>query len=314
MKETFISPLMDENPSISSFYLLTKSIMPSSFANLCFGFTFTFVALLLSTTSCLAFTFTSRQPVVRGNTACFASNSRRHVIASIISGGAAFTISTNASAEEGRTGVEVATKSPIIELFKNFLPNDESGLDSATEIDNSLDSISWDKPKKRGLNPEQMADAINDGLREREWFVTGMGLPELYSDNFSFSDPQVSLVGYEQYCRQVRRLFDQKTARCELICCSVTAPDTITVLWRNSGRVNIGPVGVTLKPYVVTTKLKMDPNDGNLVVSQVDEFASDGAGLLLYQIPILRPLAGAPAPSVDVLRQQCDFYTCKLKS
>ena len=290
-----------------SFTYTHQENMPSPFRNL--SLNFAFVVLLLSTTSCLAFTFTSPKPLVRDNTACFAFNSRRHMIASIC-GGTAFIITTKSSA----AGDEVATKSPIIELLKNFLPNDNSESDSAPEIDNPLDSISWDKPKKRGLNPEQMADAINDGLREREWFVTGMGLPELYSDNFSFSDPQVSLVGYEQYCRQVRRLFDQETARCELVCCSVTAPDTITVLWRNSGRVNIGSVGVTLKPYVVTTKLKMDPNDGNLIVSQVDEFASDSAGLLLYQIPILRPLAGAPAPSVDVLRQQCDFYTCKFKS
>jgi hypothetical protein len=41
-------------------------------------------------------------------------------------------------------------------------------------------------------------------------------------------------------------------------CCFITAPDIITVLWSNSGRVNIGPVEVTLKPYVRTTKLKMD--------------------------------------------------------
>lgn len=220
-----------------------------------------------------------------------------------------------ASSIPSKAADDVETKTPIIELFKNFLPNDSSELTSAQELNNPLDSISWNGPKKRGLNPEQMADAINDGLREREWFVTGKGLPELYSDkNFSFSDPQVSLSGYEQYCRQVRRLFDQETARCEIVCCSVTAPDTITVLWRNSGRVNIGPFGVVLKPYVVTTRLRMDLDDGNLIVSQVDEFESDGAGLLLYQIPFLRPLAGAPAPSVDELREQCDFYTCQLRS
>ena len=199
-------------------------------------------------------------------------------------------------------------------LLSNFLPNDEEDSSDTDEINNPLNSISWNGPKKRGLNPEQMADAINDGLREREWFVTGKGLPELYSENFSFSDPQVSLVGYEQYCRQVRRLFDQEIARCEIICCSVTDTNTITVLWRNSGRVNIGPVGVTLKPYVVTTRLKMDPNDGNLIVSQKDEFTSDGASLLLYQIPFLRPFAGSPAPSVDDLRKQCDFYKCELRS
>jgi hypothetical protein len=56
----------------------------------------------------------------------------------------------------------------------------------------------------------------------------------------------------------------------------------------------------------------MDTDDGNLIVSQIDEFESDAADLLLYQIPFLKPFAGAPAPNVDVLRQKCDFYKCKL--
>ncbi|KAL3774353.1 hypothetical protein ACHAWO_013055 [Cyclotella atomus] len=56
----------------------------------------------------------------------------------------------------------------------------------------------------------------------------------------------------------------------------------------------------------------MDTDDGNLIVSQIDEFESDAADLLLYQIPFLKPFAGAPAPNVDVLRQKCDFYKCEL--
>mmetsp|Transcript_16202 Transcript_16202/g.46692 ORF Transcript_16202/g.46692 Transcript_16202/m.46692 type:complete len:317 (-) Transcript_16202:199-1149(-) len=202
---------------------------------------------------------------------------------------------------------DIQTKSPFVALSKNLLPATNAGGD-----DGAINLVLWDGPKRRGLNTEQMSDAVNDLLREREWFVTGMGAPELFSDGFEFSDPDVSLQGYEPYCRQVRRLFDQETARCEVVCCSVTAPDTITVLWRNSGRVTLGPFKVELKPYVVTTTLRTDPNDGNLIVSQVDEFNSDALGLLLYQTPLLRPLAGPPAPGVDTLRRQCNFYTCKL--
>ena len=36
-------------------------------------------------------------------------------------------------------------------------------------------------------------------------------------------------------------------------------------------------------------------------------------GLVLYQIPFLRPLAGKPAPEVDELKKQCNFYTCEMK-
>ena len=202
---------------------------------------------------------------------------------------------------------DVETKSPFIAFAKNFLPSESAPATAA--VAGPLDAIAWDAPKRTGLSTEQMADAINDGLREREWFVTGKGIPALFSDKFTFSDPDVSLDGYEPYCRQVARLFDQPTARCEVICCSATAPNTITVAWRNSGKVTIGALGIDLKPYVVTTTLRTDPADG-LIVSQSDEFSSDGLGLLLYQVPQLRSLAGPPAPSVEVLRQQCDFKTC----
>lgn len=197
----------------------------------------------------------------------------------------------------------VEAKSAFINVAKNYVSDDDP---------TPLDAIDWNMSKQR-LTIEQMADAINDGLVENSWFVTGRGRPELFSDHFTFSDPQVSLVGYEQYCRSVRKLFDQNTARCELVCCSATGPDTIAVLSRNSGKVNLGGVQIDLKPYVVTTTLKTDPNDGNLVVSQVDEFDSDPVGLLLYQVPLLRPLAGEPAASVDELKTRCDFYTCQIR-
>ncbi|KAL1514737.1 hypothetical protein AB1Y20_003824 [Prymnesium parvum] len=202
---------------------------------------------------------------------------------------------------------DATAKSPLIALLQTFLPNESM----VAARDDDFESIAWNAPKRRGLSTERMTDAVNDGLREREWFVTGKGVPELFSNAFSFSDPDVSLDGIEPYCRQVRRLFDQATARCEVVCCSVTAPNTITVLWRNSGKVNVGPIKVDLKPYVVTTTLTTDPNDGNLIVSQTDNFEADGLGLLFYQIPFLRPFT-VPAPSVQVLRQQCNFATCSL--
>ena len=198
----------------------------------------------------------------------------------------------------------VEAKSAFISVAKNYISDNDPS---------PLDVIDWNTPKKN-LTIEQMADAINDGLVENSWFVTGRGRPELFSDHFMFSDPQVSLVGYESYCRSVHKLFDQETARCELVCCSNTAPDTITILWRNSGMVSLGSVQIELKPYLVTTTLKTDPNDGNLVVSQVDEFDSDPVGLLLYQVPLLRPLAGTPAASIEELKKQCNFYTCKINT
>lgn len=73
----------------------------------------------------------------------------------------------------------------------------------------------------------------------------------------------------------MRKLFDQATARAELI--SVEAgPDhsdhdrpVITATWRLEGRVNL-PLKPAIPPYVVTTKLGVGA-DG-LIVSQLDEF------------------------------------------
>ena len=213
------------------------------------------------------------------------------------------TIATTAPSFADDNNNNVEAKSVFINVAKNYVSDDDPS---------PLDAIDWNAPKKH-LTIEQMADAINDGLVENSWFVTGRGRPELFSDTFTFSDPQVSLVGYEQYCRSVRKLFDQNTARCELVCCSATGPDTITVLWRNSGMVNLGGVKIALKPYLVTTTLKTDPKDGNLIVSQMDEFDSDPAGLLLYQVPLLRPLAGKPAANVHELKTRCDFYKCQIR-
>lgn len=214
-------------------------------------------------------------------------------------------LSPSVASATSENEIGVTAKSDTIAFANKFVKDAPSDTDP-------LASIPWNISKNRGLNMYQMADAINDGLIENEWFVTGKGRPEFFSEKFVFSDPQVTLEGFENYCRGVRRLFDQETARCELICCSVTGENQITVLWRNSGIVNIGPFNIDLKPYLVTTIFKTDTNDGNLIISQTDEFETDTLGLLLYQVPLLRPLAGPPVDSVDILKQKCDFDKCKM--
>ena len=194
---------------------------------------------------------------------------------------------------------DVETKSALVGLTSNLLDT------TAAPTSSPLDAIDWKAQKKRGLTTEKMAELIGAGLTERQWFVTGRGLPELFSDSFVFSDPDVSLSGFEPYCRQVRNLFEQETSRCEVTCCSVTAPNTITVQWINSGKIVLGAVKVTLKPYIVTTTLKTDPADGGLIVSQEDAFETDGFGLLLYQVPALRSLTGPPLAGVEELKKRC---------
>ena len=70
---------------------------------------------------------------------------------------------------------------PVTEFLGKFIPKQaplELGVD-------------WAKPKTP-LPLGDLAQALDRGLREREWFVTGRVLPELFADDFKFEDPDVS--------------------------------------------------------------------------------------------------------------------------
>ena len=80
-----------------------------------------------------------------------------------------------------------------------------------------------------------------------------------------------------------------------------TAVHTITVTWRLSGRVKVGP-GFDIKPYLVFTDFRVDPRTG-LVAFQEDRFSLPGWDLLLSALlPPLRPWLAPPAPPADILR------------
>ena len=211
------------------------------------------------------------------------------------------------------TACEYEAKNPVVKALGQFLPDFGGNKAEAAPSNPLLDEINWAAPKQRGLSTTEMAYALDAGLREREWFVTGRGLPGLFSDSFTFSDPDVKLDGIEPYCRQVSRLFNQETSRAEVVCCAATSENVITVVWRNSGGINIGP-GVSIKPYIVTTTLKTDPSDGGLICFQEDEFAIPGWDILISALlPQLRslPFLAPEAPPVEVLATQYDQVTCK---
>jgi hypothetical protein len=85
------------------------------------------------------------------------------------------------------------------------------------------------------------------------------------------------------------------------------------VTWRLSGAVNLGP-GLKIKPYVVYTDLRVDPEDG-LIVFQEDRISIPGKDILISALfPFLvsdkggkgglLSLAPPPAPPVEVLRAE----------
>jgi hypothetical protein len=164
-----------------------------------------------------------------------------------------------------------------------------------------LADIDFDGPKITKMKLDTLAAMLDYELYEKEWFVTGLVNPTYFDPAFVFEDPDVKLTGIEEYARGVRRLFDQATSRAGIISCVVnsTIPNTITVTWRLSGRVNIGP-GLPIKPYICYTDLTVDEGSG-LVTMQEDRFDVPGWDILLSALfPFLiGRVTKAPAPEVE---------------
>ncbi len=167
-----------------------------------------------------------------------------------------------------------------------------------------LDTIKWDENKrKKARSLKDLAASLEKELSQREWFVTGNVDPTFFSDNFAFQDPDVKIKGIENYARGVNKIFSQTDSRAEIIAARVndSAPNTITVTWRLTGTVKVGP-GLKIKPFVVFTDFSV--GDDGLIVFQLDRFGNPGSDILLSSLfpfligTVLLP----PAPPVDELK------------
>ena len=178
---------------------------------------------------------------------------------------------------------------PVTALLGRFIPKPEEIV---------IDGVDF-AAAKTPLDLPAMAKALDAGLRDREWFVTGRVLPNLFADGFEFKDPDVQLKGIDKYASGVARLFDDD-ARCEVISCEPAADGArrVEVEWRLSGGVKVGP-GLTFKPYVVYTDLRLD--DAGLVDFQEDRFSVPGWQILLGAVAPWLPVP-EPAPPADELR------------
>ncbi|KAL7429071.1 hypothetical protein ACHAXH_003405 [Discostella pseudostelligera] len=189
-------------------------------------------------------------------------------------------------------------------ILSNFL---QSSSDSSTAVKTTtidpLADIDFNAPKQSPkLSLETLAAVLDYELYEKEWFVTGQINPIYFDDTFQFQDPDVKLTGVEEYARGVLKLFDQSSSRAQIISCEVntTIPNTITVTWRLSGRVNIGPKGLPIKPYICYTDFTIDEDNG-LIVFQEDRFDIPGWDILLSALfPFLiGKVTKEPAPEVE---------------
>jgi len=193
---------------------------------------------------------------------------------------------------------EYAYKNPVAGFLSNF-------LDKSPQED-PLADIDFNCPKIPRMPLETLAQALDAELIESEWFVSGRVNPAYFSDDFYFADPDVSSAGIETYARGVRKIFDPKTARAQIISTKVnetaTKP-TITCTWRLSGNVNLG---LTIKPYIVYSDLTVDEATG-LVTSQEDRFDLPSWDILLSALfPFLIGSVTAP-PAPEVVKRNLEM-------
>ena len=165
------------------------------------------------------------------------------------------------------------------------------------------------------------------GLSTSPWIFS------YFSDDFAFQDPDVKVNGIEgmlsirhtiwskyssicanspfaattslfvfaDYARGVNKIFDQSTARAEIISTVVNteaSKPTITVTWWLSGGVNIA-WGLNIKPYIVYTDFVVDPTT-SLIVFQEDKFDLPSWDIFLsFLFPFLiGKVTAEPAPPV----------------
>jgi hypothetical protein len=168
----------------------------------------------------------------------------------------------------------------------------------------SIVDINWSMKKRKNMSLNKLAGELERLITKTEWFVTGNVDPSIFSESFSFKDPDVKLTGIKEYAFGVNKLFDQATSRAEVIDVQVidTKERIITVTWRLEGKVRVG-LGIRIKPYIVLTDYKVDKE--GLIYFQEDRFSIPGYDILLSAFfPFLIPFLSPPALPISALRKQ----------
>jgi hypothetical protein len=171
------------------------------------------------------------------------------------------------------------------QVLSNFMQKDKIETDG-DENSSPNPTIDFQVPKiSPSTSLTTLAAALDCELTEKEWFVTGNVNPSYFSKDFRFQDPDVKVDSIEDYSKGVQKIFNQSTARAEIISTVVnedaSTPErpVITITWRLSGGVNIG-FGLNIKPYIVYTDFVVDPAT-SLVIFQEDRFDIPSWDILL---------------------------------
>ena len=73
---------------------------------------------------------------------------------------------------------------PLTKLLGQFLPGQSASMGAGPAGRGPLPlDVDWDEPKVT-VELEEMVRLLDDGIREREWFVSGRVIPSLFADDF----------------------------------------------------------------------------------------------------------------------------------
>ena len=193
------------------------------------------------------------------------------------------------------SGGQEKYSNPVAAVLSNFIKKEDAEVEDEKVMD--IDKIAWGKKKRRKTNLESLRKDLDKAVAKNSFFVTGIVSPELYSDDFAFSDPDVSVKGVEEYARGVAKIFKSGT-KADLIRSEIVQPDVITVTWRLEGAVNIGP-GLPIKAFVVYSDFSV--GEDGLIYFQKDRFSLSGIDIILSAFfPFLiGRITAPPVPPVD---------------
>jgi len=196
------------------------------------------------------------------------------------------------------------------QVLSNFMQTQKIETDGDENEVPRAATIDFEAPKiSPSTSLTTLVAALDYELTEKEWFVTGNVNPSYFSEDFRFQDPDVKVDGIEEYSAGVRKIFNQSTARAEILStdinedASTTENPVITVTWRLSGGVNIG-FGLEIKPYIVFTDFVIDPAT-SLIIFQEDRFDLPSWDILLsalfpFTIGRITKPPSPPAPKRDL--------------
>lgn len=147
--------------------------------------------------------------------------------------------------------------------------------------------------KLTGISLEDLQDRLVEGVSQTNWFVTGNVDFRLFSSDFKFRDPSVSVGSIEEYAAGVARLFEEESEM-DVVSVERTGDREIKMVWRLEAILKL-PFRPKVKAYYVTTYFRT--NDDGLICEQ-EEFFSIPEWELIASI-FFPNLGTPPAPPID---------------